>query len=383
MSNHQRILVAALLLLVAGALACVGGPQKPSVEILSPLSGSQVAVGQEVLVEYRASDTNAVIRVDLEVAGAVVDSQNSPVSDGQLNMTGVLRWWAAEPGSHTLVVYAYNRDRVASDAVGVTITVAEGEPVAGATVTLSLLLPSGTGTPGSTATIPAAAPSATATRPPAAPTATPTTPPPTATQRQAAPPPSPTLRPPTATATKPPPSPTPTTELANLWVENYTSVEICEVYFSAPGAAWGANRLLGGTRIQAGQSALWTIAPGSYDLRAVDCGQTELNVVWSQPIYDNWTWKIMPPPPPPAEPLSLTLVNYTADAICELYMYATSDWPDIGPNQTAGYCIPVGGSQTYGIESGDWTIDAYDSTSHWLSSWQGYLPGGVMSIDLY
>jgi hypothetical protein len=41
MTYYGRILVAAVLLLTVGALACVGGPQKPSVEILSPPSGSR------------------------------------------------------------------------------------------------------------------------------------------------------------------------------------------------------------------------------------------------------------------------------------------------------------------------------------------------------
>ena len=163
-------------------------------------------------------------------------------------------------------------------------------------------------------------------------------------------------------------------------------MDICEVYFSPPADPWGPNRLLDGNRIYAGQSALWTIPPGNYDLWALDCAGIGLDTITNQPIYGDWTWDIyqpLPPPPPPADPLSLTVINYTADAICELNMYLTDDWPDIGPNQVAGYCIPVGGSQTFGIESGDWTIDAYDSTSHWLSSWQGYLPGGMESIELY
>ena len=165
MSNGRMILVAALLLLVGGALACVGGPQKPSVEILSPPSGSEVALGETVQVEYRASDPAAVARVDLEVAGQVVDSQSSPVAEGQPTMTGLLSWIAGEEGSHTLIVYAYNSDRVASDPVGVNVTVGDSGAVPGATVTISLLMPGGTATPEGTGSPPP--PGATATPAPA------------------------------------------------------------------------------------------------------------------------------------------------------------------------------------------------------------------------
>jgi hypothetical protein len=377
MSRSRMILVAALLLLVGGALACTGESQKPTVEILSPPSGTQVAVGEKVQVEYRASDANAVARVDLEVGGQVVDSQNSPVADGQPTMTGVLTWSPEESGEYTLVVFAYNSDRVASDPVGVNVTVGDAGAVPGSTVTISLLLPGSTRTPGSTETVqptqatatatgPSSAPTTSATRPPAAPTATSTTPPPTPTQRQAAAPPPP----PTATATKPPPSPTPTTELANLWVENFTSVDICEVYFSRPADPWGSNRLLAGNRIYAGQSALWTVPPGNYDLWALDCVGNGLVVLSNQPVYGDWVWEIypaLPPPPPPTEPITVGVYNHCSEAIGGLYIYRPSD-PTNGPNQVQGYSIPAGGSQFFGIESGVWAIDAYNVGGYWLDS---------------
>ncbi len=365
MSSVRKILVVVLFLLVGGALACVGGPQKPSVEILSPPSGSQVALGEEVEVEYRATDADAVIRVDLEVGGQVVNSQNSPVAEGQPTMTGVLRWVAQDPGDHTLIVYAYSRDRVASDPVGVTITVGEGEPVPGSTVTISLLLPGGTRTPSGTETVlPTVADSPSATTPsPTRPAATSTSPPPTPTQRQAAPaPPTATpTQPPSPTATKPPPSPTPTTQLANLWVENYTSVDICEVYFSPPSESWGSNRLLQGNRIYAGQSALWTIPPGNYDLKALDCGLNELSLVRNQPIHGNWTWEIYTqlPPPPPPQSVNLVVYNYCTEDIGRLYIYELSQ-PDKGPNDIA-FPIPIGGSEIFTLDPGWWGITAQNA----------------------
>lgn len=124
MLNCRRILFVVALLLVGGILACME-PSKPSVEILSPPSGIQVAVREQVEVQYRANDEVAVVRVEMEVNGQIVDSQNSPTAEGQPSLTGLLRWTPTEAGTYSLSVYAYNRDRAASDSVGVTITVGE------------------------------------------------------------------------------------------------------------------------------------------------------------------------------------------------------------------------------------------------------------------
>ena len=469
MSNHRMILVAALLLLVGGALACVGGPQKPSVEILSPPSGSEVALGETVQVEYRASDPAAVARVDLEVAGQVVDSQTSPVAEGQPTMTGVLSWIAGEEGSHTLIVYAYNSDRVASDPVGVNVTVGDSGAVPGATVTISLLMPGGTATPestgsppppGATATTkrPASSPAPSSTRPPM-PTAT--TPPPTPTQRLAAPPP-----PPTATQGQVPArielinnsgeeiyfvhfaspyhnladdqlgsdtvyagnnynwnvlagtyrlqavaadgfvlddrsgvdvhghyqwtigvkrQPTPTQPVpARIELFNNSGEEIYFVHFESPYHAF-ADDQLGSDIIQPGSNYNWNVLAGNYHLQAVASDGYVLDEVWGADVHGHYQWVVPQTRQPAAEHLSLTVVNGTGSAICELYVYLTADWPNTGSNimDLRGGCLPVGGMETIGIESGDWTIDAYDGTSHWLSSWQGYLPGGVESITLY
>lgn len=128
MSHHRKILFIVGVLLVASALACsieMGSASQPSVEILSPLSGTEVGLGEEVEVEYRATDATAVLRAELEVDGQVVDVQKSPVAEGQPSLTGVLRWTATSPGSYSLIVYAYNGDRAQSEAVGVNITIVE------------------------------------------------------------------------------------------------------------------------------------------------------------------------------------------------------------------------------------------------------------------
>ncbi len=132
MSRYRWSLLALGLLLAVGILACsfevegLGGPGKPTVEILSPPSGSQVPVGEEMGVEFRAEDEVGVVRVELEADGQSVDSQNSPQPEGQDFMGGVLHWVPTTPGTHTLLVRAYNRDGAVSDTVGVSIIAIEG-----------------------------------------------------------------------------------------------------------------------------------------------------------------------------------------------------------------------------------------------------------------
>jgi hypothetical protein len=372
-SNYYKVLLATMLVLaVGGTVSCGGGAQKPNVEILSPPSGSQVPLGQEVQVQYRASDAAAVLRVDLEVEGKVVDSQNSPVPDGQPTMNGVLRWLGDEPGTHTLLVYAYNTDRVASDPVGLNVTVTEGEAAPGSTVTISLIMKGATSAPVSatTSVTPVGTttpqgPGATAipTKPTLAATATSPPPFPTATRQSAAPPPPTATQPPPPTATKPAPSPTP---LANLWVENHTSVDICEVYFSPPSESWGSNRLLAGNRIYAGQSALWTVPPGNYDLWALDCNGNGLVVISNQPIHGDWVWEIYTPlpPPPPPQSVTLTVYNYCSQDIGRLYIYQPSD-PNKGPNELSGP-IPIGGNEIFSLDPGWWAITAEDGQGNHL-----------------
>jgi hypothetical protein len=363
MTNSRRILVAAVLLLVGGALACVGGPQKPTVEILSPPSGSQVALGEEVSVQYRATDATAVVRVELELGGAVVGAQNSPVAEGQPVMNGILTWSAAEAGSYTLIIRAYNRDRVASDPVGVSITVGGGEAVPGSTVTISLLIQGGTQTPESsttvspqsaTATRPPSTPSPSQTRPPAAPTATSTKPAPTATR-------------PAPTQT-PPPSPTPTQGPVPARIEliNDSGEEIYSVHFGSPYHDFATDQL-GSDIVQPGAHYNWNVLAGTYHIQATAGDGFVLDDAFGVDIHGHFQWVIPQTRQPAPEPLSLTVYNHCNEAIGSMYIYQPSD-PTNGPNQIAGYSIPSGGSQTFGIHSGMWAIDAYKVDGHRLDS---------------
>lgn len=187
MMDYRRILLVIAMLLAVGALACTidlgaGEVSKPLVEIMSPPNGSRVQLGEEVAVQFRAVDEVGVSRAELEVDGLIVAVERSSQAEGQPSMTATLRWTPTAPGSHTLLVYAYNRDGVKGDAVGVSIIVAPPPPtstVPPPTPTQTLASPTPTDTLVPPTPMPATPTNTVAPPAPAPPTATHTTAPPT------------------------------------------------------------------------------------------------------------------------------------------------------------------------------------------------------------
>jgi hypothetical protein len=80
----------------------------PSVEIKEPRIGSQVRVGEEVIVEAVATDPNGVTRVELLANDALVTAVKSPVPQGQTPFPVTFRWTPAKQGTYALEVRAYN-----------------------------------------------------------------------------------------------------------------------------------------------------------------------------------------------------------------------------------------------------------------------------------
>jgi len=154
----------------------------PSVTLVSPANGAQVALGQVVQVAAAASDSKGVTTIQLWADNALYTAWNSASAVGQSSVTTNLAWTATAAGSHSLYL-------IAKDSVGLTST--------SAVIVLNVPAPS---TATSSPTAPP--PTDTATPPP---TASPTlTPPPSATPTHT--PPAPTATP-TVTATE---TPTPT-----------------------------------------------------------------------------------------------------------------------------------------------------------------------------
>lgn len=230
--KRKRLVSILIPLLVLGVATLACGPTpaaKPTVAILAPPNGAQVAVGQMVEVQFHAEDAKAVLWVQMTVGSDVVATMQSPLAGGQTPLDGILRWTPSSPGAFTLMVNAHNADGQNSDPAAVSITVVQAEAGAPTPTLVSTPVqqsqapteaaPTGAAdqpTPTPTATTKPAQPAPTLTATtkldqPAQPAATkpstetptqPPTKPPTATPTQ---PPTPT-KPPTATPTK---SPTP------------------------------------------------------------------------------------------------------------------------------------------------------------------------------
>jgi hypothetical protein len=380
MSNHRSILIIVVLLLVAGVLAsCGGGAAKPTVEILSPPSGTQVALGEQLEVEYRASDATAVIRVDLEIDARVVDSQSAPVAEGQPSLSGMLRWTPTEEGTYALLVYAYNRDRVASDPVGVNIVVGEGAAPE-TTVTISLILPGATGTPSGMSTEPPEAPTVTPTGRSAAPTATPTGRDSTATPTTRPPTATPTRRPPTATPTQPPPPPptaTPTRRPptatptegpvpARIELINNSGEDVFWVHFASPHHSF-ADDQLGSDIVPAGQHYNWNILSGTYRLQAVASDGYLLDDRSGVNIHGHYQWVI--PQTRQPQMSRLVVVNECAEPIVYLYLDA---YP--GVNLVQEGAMFQRESRVFEVPPGIWPFVARDQ-------WNQMLDGGQAQFD--
>jgi hypothetical protein len=110
----------------------------PSVTINSPATGSEVAVGQEVLVQSTARDSIGVTRVELRVDGFIVNTVSSEAENGDTTFTVIQTWQPAEAGTAEIEVVAY-RGAVASPPASLTLTVRASS----AQITATVQLPSG------------------------------------------------------------------------------------------------------------------------------------------------------------------------------------------------------------------------------------------------
>jgi hypothetical protein len=162
-------LVLVMALILGGVLACDigGGPSKPTITITAPTSDAQFEEGEDVTILSSANDAKGVTRVELYVDGDLYRTDSSPGAEGEKSLAMAQTWVAADPGTHSLSVIAYNVDGAESDPWAVTVEVVE----AGGVVTPPTPTTPGEPPPAATDT-PLPPPEATATTPPPPPTET-------------------------------------------------------------------------------------------------------------------------------------------------------------------------------------------------------------------
>lgn len=118
----------AAVALVVGVLACGLCRQgradgQPTVRLLSPPEGTQIAVGRQIYIQARAFARGGIARIDFAVNGASVASQ-SPSGSQRLFATAQ-PWTAPSAGTYTLSATAYDAEGQASAPAQVTVTVLE------------------------------------------------------------------------------------------------------------------------------------------------------------------------------------------------------------------------------------------------------------------
>jgi uncharacterized protein YraI len=106
---------------------------KPTVTISSPETGSEVVVGDNVLVSANATDAVGVTRMQLIANNQIVKTVSSESISGDKNMSVLLDYKPSAPGDVTLQVIAY-RAAVASDPAEVDITVRSNQAQVTATL---------------------------------------------------------------------------------------------------------------------------------------------------------------------------------------------------------------------------------------------------------
>ncbi len=92
-------LLALLLPWMFALTAC--GLGKPVASIGSPAHGSQLPIGQEVLVQVNATDAAGIAQIELWLDGVLQSMAQSP--SPQTTHSAVLRWTPTIAGSHMLV----------------------------------------------------------------------------------------------------------------------------------------------------------------------------------------------------------------------------------------------------------------------------------------
>jgi Tol biopolymer transport system component len=99
----------AIAFLIGAALACCPTPAAGAVTVVlnSPINGSAVVVGQEVLIDSTVTAAAGVDRVDLSVDGQVV-RHDSPPDEGPTTFRVVQPWTPMAEGQVTIAVVAYD-----------------------------------------------------------------------------------------------------------------------------------------------------------------------------------------------------------------------------------------------------------------------------------
>ncbi len=145
----------------------------PSVTLVSPANGAQLAAGSTIPVVVSASDSKGITSIQLWIDSALYSTWNSSTAIGQTPVNTSFAWAAPALGSHVLHLVASDSVGLSTTTSGVVVSVLPplptptGTPTASPTVTQPKPTPTGTRTASPTVTQPKPTPTGTRTASPA------------------------------------------------------------------------------------------------------------------------------------------------------------------------------------------------------------------------
>jgi hypothetical protein len=120
------LLVLAFVLASCGLPGDLGQATPPTIAITAPVDGQQVEQGQEIAIQFTATDAQGVARVEIGVDGVLLQTALNPSPAAGTPFSGQQTWTATAPGSHSVMAVAYNSAGTASSPAVVSITVLGG-----------------------------------------------------------------------------------------------------------------------------------------------------------------------------------------------------------------------------------------------------------------
>lgn len=100
-------------------------PGRPSVFIVAPVDGGQVALNQPTVIQANATDAQGVSRIEIKVDGVLAGTVQSS-TQGQASLTAAQPWTFTQAGRHVIGAQAFNVAGQASDLAAISVTAEEG-----------------------------------------------------------------------------------------------------------------------------------------------------------------------------------------------------------------------------------------------------------------
>lgn len=123
-------IAAAIIIGVGAARGPTTDDGGPSIQVQSPVNGTQFQVNQQIVVQSTAIDTQGVTRIELWVDGNLGPVTFSPSEGGQPILTAAQPWTFHQPGAHIIQVRARNRANAEGTSPLITVNVIGAGPSA-------------------------------------------------------------------------------------------------------------------------------------------------------------------------------------------------------------------------------------------------------------